>query len=98
LGILGGYTWSASVDPENQIVSVAVYLFVSATRRIALPGGREATVTMDTDMPWKGRTTWSVNAPEGWKVRLLLPRPAYAEDYKVRSLRVETGYRGSMQT
>jgi hypothetical protein len=76
-----------------------VYLFVSATRKVVVPlgvgagggvGGTTTTTTatvtvrMETGMPWKGWARWDVeDVPDEWGVRLVIPRPGYAEDYQV---------------
>lgn len=81
--MLGGYTWRVSVDETNQVINLDVYLFISATRTIDLPGGHMAHVTMQTEMPWTGKTEWRVEAPEGWKWNVKLPVPKYAKTVKV---------------
>jgi hypothetical protein len=90
LGILGGYTWSVSIDERQRVITIVVYLFVSATRKVVLPsvgggvGAATATVRMETGMPWKGWARWEVeDVPDGWGVRLVIPRPGYAEGYQV---------------
>ncbi|ORX35416.1 hypothetical protein BD324DRAFT_632751 [Kockovaella imperatae] len=82
IGMLGGYTWSAIVDEASKTINLNVWLFVSATRRIPLGNGQEASVTMKTDMPWYGRTSWQFDAPEGWTWAVRIPRPSYAENVK----------------
>lgn len=81
--MLGGYTWNAKVNAPAKTISVDVYLFVSASRKIELPGGETATITMKSEMPWQGKTEWEVNAPEGWKWELQIPTPSYASNVKV---------------
>lgn len=82
LGMLGGYTWRASADGAGKRIALDVYLFVGATRTIDLGNGLKATATMQTDMPWEGKTTLTLAAPEGWEWDLRLPSPAYAADIK----------------
>lgn len=82
--MLGGYTWAVDIDAQQKIIRVAVYLFVSAERVIELPGGEVATLRMSTEMPWKGQTKWEGSVPKGWSIKLLIPRPEYAENYTVR--------------
>ncbi len=83
--MLGGYTWAADVEAQHKVITVAVYLFVSAERVIELPGGAGAVATlrMSTEMPWKGVTTWEATIPDGWSMKLLLPKPEYATNYQV---------------
>jgi DUF1680 family protein len=81
--MLGGYTWHVAVDEAKQVINLDVYLFISATRTIDLPGGQAAQVTMQTEMPWAGKTAWKVEAPEGWKWNVQLPVPKYAKNVKV---------------
>jgi DUF1680 family protein len=85
--MLGGYTWTSRVDGREKVIHLDVYLFVSATNEIALPGGQNARVSMETSMPWHGETKWTVEAPEGWSWELRVPEPDYAADIKVRSVR-----------
>ncbi|OCF78892.1 hypothetical protein I204_00836 [Kwoniella mangroviensis CBS 8886] len=83
LGMLGGYTWSVNIDVHERIISLDIYILLSATRNIPLPNGQSATVSMRSEMPWQGKTEWEVNAPEGWNWKLKLPNPDYAENVKV---------------
>lgn len=83
LGMLGGYTWHVVVDEEESVINLDVYLFVSATRKIVLPDGQTAKVTMRTEMPWTGKTEWEVQAPQGWTWNVQLPVPKYAKNVKV---------------
>lgn len=93
LGMLGGYTWAAKVDERSKTIRLDVYLLLSATRTIQLPNGETAKVDMESQMPWKGRTSWSLSAPEGWKWNLRLPRPEYAENIQVsRSTTSDSGF------
>ena len=87
LGLLGGYTWFARPDASTKIIDLAIHLFVAATRAIKLPGGGSATISMKSDMPWKGKTHIQVKAPEGWKWEIKVPQPHYAANYKVRKSR-----------
>jgi len=75
-------TWSASVDSSSNIIYLNVYLFVSASRTIDLPSGK-ATVNLSTEMPWQGKTELSVEAPEGWKWEVRLPKLEYAAKISV---------------
>jgi DUF1680 family protein len=88
LGMIGGYTWSAKVADAEKVIHLDVYLFISVTRKIALPGGGEATVKMETEMPWEGKTKWTFDAPEGWKWAVRLPKPHYAENIGVSDVEV----------
>jgi len=81
--MLGGYTWSASVNETSRTINLDVYLFVAGTRTIDLPGGAKATVTMQTGMPWVGQVSIETSAPEGWKWNTQLPKPEYAENFHV---------------
>lgn len=81
--MIGGYTWSATVDSGSKVINLDVYLFLSASRTIDLGGGVKATVEMSSEMPGEGKTTWKLDAPEGWTWALHVPRPEYAEDFKV---------------
>lgn len=81
--MIGGYTWSANVDSGAKRINLDIYLFVSATRTISLPGGAEATVKMETEMPWEGRTKWTFTAPAGWEWAVRVPKPNYAGDIQV---------------
>jgi len=81
--MLGGYTWTANVDEKSRIVNVDIYLFVAASRAIELPGGGKATITMRTDMPWTGQADVETSAPNGWNWKIQLPKPDYAENYRV---------------
>lgn len=83
LGMIGGYTWSVALDPTSKRIDLSVYLYLSGTRTISLPGGETATVQMTTGMPWKGKTTWAFTAPAGWSWRVCLPDPSYATDVSV---------------
>ncbi len=84
--MLGGYTWAAEVNAQQKVIHVAVYIFISAERVIELPGGVVAVLNvlkMSTDMPCQGKTQWKVTVPQGWTMKLLLPKLAYAENYTV---------------
>lgn len=81
--MLGGYTWSAKVDEHSKTINLDVYLLLSASRTIQLPNGETASVEMKSVMPWKGKTSWSLSAPSGWKWNLRLPQPEYAENIQV---------------
>ncbi|KAK8861777.1 hypothetical protein IAR55_002600 [Kwoniella newhampshirensis] len=83
LGMIGGYTWSAKVDEASKIISLNVYLHLSATREIELPDGKTAKVSMESGMPWVGEANWKLEAPEGWTWKVSVPCPDYAEDVKV---------------
>lgn len=83
LGMLGGYTWRAAVKETERVIKLDVYLFVSGSRKIDLPNGQTAEVTMRTEMPWKEKTEWEVKAPEGWRWEVQLPVPNYAANVKV---------------
>ncbi len=82
--MLGGYTWDARVDSGSKKIALNVYLFISAERTINLRQGQTAKVTMRSEMPWRGKTEWVLEAPEGWTWDLQLPVPGYAENVKVR--------------
>ena len=82
LGMLGGYTWRVNVDKSAKKISVIVYLYMSCTRSIDLPNGR-ATITMQSGMPWKGETSWVMDAPEGWSWEITVPKPNYASNLQV---------------
>ncbi|KAJ9097606.1 hypothetical protein QFC21_004640 [Naganishia friedmannii] len=94
LGMLGGYTWHVAVDEAQNVIKLEVYLFISATRTIDLPGGQKAHVTMQTEMPWTGKTEWIVEAPEGWTWDVKLPAPRYARNVKIstESTPITNGY------
>ena len=83
VGILGGYTWYSHLDSTSKTIDLNVLLYTSAKRQISLPDGSHAQVQMRSAMPWRGQTDLSFEAPEGWKWRILLPMPNYAEDIKV---------------
>ena len=83
LGLLGGYTWTSKVDISIKTINLDIYLYLSASRNISLPGGGEAKVEMKSEMPWNGRTELSFSAPEGWKWTVRVPKPDYAADVKV---------------
>lgn len=83
LGMLGGYTWAAKVDSATKTINLDVYLLLSASRAIILPNGETAQVEMKSEMPWNGKTRWSLSAPNGWKWKLRLPEPEYAENTHV---------------
>lgn len=86
LGMLGGYTWKASVDATSKTISLDILLFVSATRTIDLGNGETATATMKTEMPWQGKTSWELDAPKGWSWQVKLPSPHYAENIEVEGI------------
>lgn len=81
--MLGGYTWATKVDPGSKTIHLDVYLLLSASRTITLPNGETAQVEMKSEMPWNGTTQWSLSAPAGWKWKLRLPQPEYAENIQV---------------
>jgi DUF1680 family protein len=81
--MLGGYTWATKVDTSGKIIKLDVYLLLSASRTIPLPNGESATVDMNSEMPFNGKTNWKLNAPSGWKWQLRLPSPEYAENIHV---------------
>jgi GTP-binding protein EngB required for normal cell division len=81
--MLGGYTWASRLDTSGKTIHLNVYLLMSATRTIPLPGGGQAKVMMESEMPWKGRTEMKFEAPEGWKWTVSVPKPDYAADVKV---------------
>lgn len=81
--MLGGYTWATKVDTDSKTINLDVYLLLSASRTISLPNGETAQVEMKSEMPWNGKTQWSLSAPAGWKWKLRLPRPEYAENITV---------------
>jgi DUF1680 family protein len=83
LGILGGYTWNSKVESASKVIKLDIYLFVSATRTIALPDGTSAKVSMVTEMPWVGKANVETDAPEGWSWEIHVPTPAYAENITV---------------
>jgi DUF1680 family protein len=89
--MLGGYTWATKVDPVSQVINLDVYLLLSASRAITLPNGETAHVEMTSEMPWNGKTQWSLHAPGGWKWKLRLPQPEYAENIRV-SLSTESDH------
>jgi DUF1680 family protein len=81
--MLGGYTWASNVDSTSKTINLDVYLLLSASRTISLPSGETAQIEMKSEMPWNGKTRFTASAPEGWKWKLRLPQPEYAEDVKV---------------
>jgi len=81
--MLGGYTWTSKVDASSKTIHLDIYLYLSASRSISLPGGRKAKVEMKSEMPWKGKTELSFSAPEGWKWTVRVPKPNYVADIKV---------------
>lgn len=85
LGMIGGYASTAKIDEAANKLSISIYLFISGTRKIALPNGEVATLEMTSEMPWQGRATFTVSAPRDWTWELNLPEPEYARDIKVRS-------------
>jgi hypothetical protein len=34
-------------------------------------------------MPWKGETSWEMDAPEGWTWEITVPKPNYAANFQV---------------
>jgi DUF1680 family protein len=70
------------------VIKLDIYLFVSATRTIALPNGNSAKVSMVTEMPWVGKINVETNAPEGWSWEIHVPTPDYAENITVSGLRI----------
>jgi DUF1680 family protein len=80
--MLGGYTWRVDVDESARKISVVVYLYMSCTRTIDLPNGK-ATISMRSGMPWKGETSWELDAPEGWTWEVTVPAPRYAANLQV---------------
>jgi hypothetical protein len=85
--MLGGYVWTIDVDESAKKIKTIVYLFGSCTRKIELPGGESASITMSSGMPWKGETTWDVQAPEGWSWEVVVPMPEYAKNIEVSAAR-----------
>lgn len=83
LGMLGGYTSSVKTDDPSKVIAVNVYLFVSATRKIALPSGESATISMKSEMPWHGQVEFDLDAPPGWTWQLQVPTPAYAANIQL---------------
>ena len=81
--MIGGYTWSVTVDEPYKVIRLVIYLQISAERTIALPGGASARVSMQSGMPWAGKTSWNFDAPEGWTWEVFVPRPEYAEGVNV---------------
>lgn len=81
--MLGGYTWATRIDTRSKIINLDVYLLLSASRTISLPDGEHAQVDMRSEMPWNGKTQWSLRAPDGWRWKLRLPQPEYAENIQV---------------
>ncbi|WVF71045.1 hypothetical protein IAT40_005842 [Kwoniella sp. CBS 6097] len=85
LGLLGGYTWASKVDYTNKVIDLDIYLFVSAKKKIDLPDWTVAEVQMTTEMPWTGKTTISVKAPEGWSWNVRVPTPEYAANININT-------------
>ena len=81
--MLGGYTWATKLDTSKKIIELNVYLLLSATRTIPLPGGEEATVEMISEMPFNGNTSFKFNAPSAWKWIVRLPSPEYATNITI---------------
>lgn len=82
--MLGGYTWRVDVNESAKKISVVVYLYMSCTRSIDLPNGGKATITMQSGMPWKGETSWVMDAPEGWTWEVTVPKPKYADNLQIK--------------
>jgi DUF1680 family protein len=83
MGLLGGYMWSARVK-ANRIIELDIYLFISGTRHISLGNGAIATVSMKTEMPWKGVTSLDFTAPAGWQWVVRVPQPEYAVNFAIK--------------
>ena len=91
VGLLGGYTWSVkAIDSKTRTIRLDVYLYLSATRKIQLPDGTSATATMSSEMPWQGKTTLKLEAPEGWRWKVNLPRPDYSSGFTVSTEHSQT--------
>ena len=71
------------MNTSTKTIDLDIYLYLSASRNISLPGGGEAKVEMKSEMPWNGKTELSFSAPEGWKWTVRVPKPNYAADVKV---------------
>ena len=41
---------------------------------------------MASEMPWQGKTSINLEAPEGWRWDVKVPHPDYAAEYKVSRL------------
>lgn len=89
VGLLGGYTWSTQTSAMT--IGLNIYLYLSATRQVRLPGDTEvnAVVRMQSGMPWTGKTTLSFSAPDGWQWQINLPVPGYASNFKVNSQKID---------
>ena len=81
LGMLGGYQWSSRIE-EDRTVAVDIYLFISSTLRIQTEDGA-ADLKMQTDMPWTGKVDLRATIPNGWKMKIRIPAPEYAEDIQL---------------
>ncbi|OCF42272.1 hypothetical protein I317_03891 [Kwoniella heveanensis CBS 569] len=81
MGLLGGYMWSAKT--KGKTISLDVYLYMSGRRIVELPSGGRAVAEMQSEMPWQGRTTLKLQAPEGYDWFVRIPEPEYAEDFKL---------------
>ncbi|WWC89637.1 uncharacterized protein L201_004562 [Kwoniella dendrophila CBS 6074] len=90
LGMLGGYAWTANVEEDKRQINLDIYILLSATRDIPLPNGQIARVKMETEMPWSGKSTWKLDAPEGWTWNVRLPKPDYAENVQISTNIIES--------
>lgn len=89
-GLLGGYAWSAKINQAT--IDLNIYLYLSATRRIRLQDSEqsEAVVSMESEMPWAGKTILRFSAPESWQWRINVPVPGYAKDFSVNGEKILT--------
>ncbi|WWC95590.1 hypothetical protein V866_002455 [Kwoniella sp. B9012] len=81
MGLLGGYMWSVKTKPQT--ISLDIYLYMSGERTVKLPSGEIATVEMSSEMPWCGKTTLRLQAPEGYDWIVQIPEPEYAVNFKM---------------
>lgn len=81
-GQLGGYIWHHKVEPNSQLVTIIVDLYVPATLQFQACGTL-VTVAQESDWPWDGNITFSVSTPLR-TVALKLRIPAWAPSFQVR--------------
>ena len=81
--MLGGYIWTVLRDGDHDVLNVHIY--ASASRTIEMQDGQRAIVQMRTQLPWQPGVKISVTVPPDSTVRINLPVPKWADNFRVSS-------------
>lgn len=79
LGMLGGYMWSSHIESND--VTISVHLYNSAVLTLDV-GGQKVTLKQETNWPWGGTITFTLDAPPSVNVTINLRIPGWVKPFE----------------